>query len=456
MGSFNSDLLRKAKKLESEGLAKIEFTLASVSGLDRLLLDAYAIRCPKPMDYYNRRDLVRIFNLMAKEIYGNTQSCPVVEGYGSFVMNMFSSESDLDLSINFSSHSTEVPRQKKIETLQKFAKKLYSMQRRGHVTDVQTIMTARVPIVKLIDCGTGIECDLSVDNRDGIAKSYIIHSISSIDDRFQKLSFLMKSWAKANNINSSKHRTLNSLSIVSLVAFHLQTCNPPILPPFSVLLKGGADPTSVTKIINSYLNYGKKNKQSLAELFITLFVKLDSVEKLWQEGLCASLYQGSWIFKSWDFQSYPISIEDFTDRSQNVARAVGREEVQDILRCIRGSRHSILAFLHGHIQASQLMQILFGRRTGSTSGIGINDLPILQNPHPPKKMRLTEEPSVMWGGMQQHHVLASLNPSVPHQPLAIPGTVPSAFPQRPHIGSQQTSWLISSNSNESQILNLPR
>lgn len=32
----------------------------------------------------------------------------------------------------------------------------------------------------------------------------------------------MKSWAKANGINSSKDRTLNSLSIISLVAFHLQ------------------------------------------------------------------------------------------------------------------------------------------------------------------------------------------------------------------------------------------
>lgn len=32
----------------------------------------------------------------------------------------------------------------------------------------------------------------------------------------------MKAWAKANGINSSKDRTLNSLSIISLVAFHLQ------------------------------------------------------------------------------------------------------------------------------------------------------------------------------------------------------------------------------------------
>lgn len=32
----------------------------------------------------------------------------------------------------------------------------------------------------------------------------------------------MKAWAKVHGINSSKDRTLNSLSIISIVAFHLQ------------------------------------------------------------------------------------------------------------------------------------------------------------------------------------------------------------------------------------------
>ncbi|KAM0031352.1 putative Nucleotidyltransferase superfamily [Helianthus debilis subsp. tardiflorus] len=52
-------------------------------------------------------------------------------------------------------------------------------------------MGAKVPIVKVIDTGTGVECDLSVENRDGISKSLIIRFITSIDQRFQKLSFLV-------------------------------------------------------------------------------------------------------------------------------------------------------------------------------------------------------------------------------------------------------------------------
>ncbi|KAH1245917.1 Protein HESO1 [Glycine max] len=344
-----SDLIKMAKKLESDILAKINFSSAHVIDLDRLLCDTFIRQCPTPLDYDNRRDLVHIFNTMTKEIYGNGDGSPVVEEYGSFVMDMFDGKSDIDLSLNFN-NSIEVSRQKKISALYRFNKKLQSIQSKGHVTGLQLIFSARVPIIKVTDSGTGIECDLSVDNRDGINKSHIIRAISDIDERFRKLCFLMKSWAKVHDINSPKDSTLSSFSIVSFVAFHLQTRNPPILPPFSILLKEGDNPAYVAKVVETYFNYGKQNKESLAMLFITLLVKdfhivtdsafyglylavpllfsilkeLASVENLWQKGFCASLYEGSWILKSWKC-SYSMSVEDFIDRSQNVARAVRKK-----------------------------------------------------------------------------------------------------------------------------------
>lgn len=36
----------------------------------------------------------------------------------------------------------------------------------------------------------------------------------------------------------------------------------------------GTDPSSVARNVHNYLYYGKKNKESLAELFITLLVKV--------------------------------------------------------------------------------------------------------------------------------------------------------------------------------------
>ncbi|BFG30378.1 hypothetical protein CerSpe_166520 [Prunus speciosa] len=363
MALSQTELLNEAKKLELQGLKKCPITPVFISKLDTLLYDVYAILRPKPIDYHNRRDLIRILNAITKELYGNSGNSPVVEGFGSFVMDMFSIGSDLDLSVNFGNIVGTFPRDMKIKTLRKFAKKFYSLQREGHVIGVQAIMTARVPIIKFIDCGTGIECDLSVENRDGIQKSQILHIVSGIDERFQKLSFLMKAWAKAHNINSPKDRTLSSLSIIQLVAFHLQTRDPPIIPPFCTLFEDGTDPVIVMKRVKNYSEFGKGNKESLADLFITLLVKVASVENLWQKGLCASLYQGSWTSKLWTSKLWDtpyISVEDFTDPSQNVARAVGREQFKEIYGCIHSSLCHLLSFSDGHIQGHQLVDLLFG------------------------------------------------------------------------------------------------
>ncbi|KAL6493840.1 hypothetical protein OROGR_031749 [Orobanche gracilis] len=230
-------LLKKAEKCELKKLQLLKFTKELVLALEPLLEDVYANRRPKPTDYEVRRGLVRVFNEIAKEIYGHSKDIPVVVEFGSFVMDLFSTTSDLDLSVNFCTTTVPCPREKKIQTLRKFARKLYAIQSKGHVSGVLPITTAKVPILKCVDRGTGVQCDISVENRDGILKSQIIHIISSIDERFQKLSFLMKTWAKTYNINSSKDKTLNSLSIILLVAFHLQTRNPPILPPFSSIFK---------------------------------------------------------------------------------------------------------------------------------------------------------------------------------------------------------------------------
>ncbi|XP_012837707.1 PREDICTED: uncharacterized protein LOC105958248 isoform X1 [Erythranthe guttata] len=359
-GALISVLQKKAERFELKKLQVLKLTKDGISSLEPLFQDVYASCRPKPLDYQVRRDLIRVFNDIAKEIYGNSKENPVVVEFGSFVMDLFSISSDLDLSVNFSTTAVDFPREKKIQTLRKFAKKLYAMQSKGHVTGVLPITTAKVPILKCIDRGTGVECDISVENRDGILKSQIIYIISSIDDRFHKLSFLMKTWAKAHNINSSKDKTLNSLSIILLVAFHLQTRNPPILPTFSAIFKDGTDPATVVKSLCNFVNYGKPNRESLAELFASLLIKLSSVEKLWAKGICASAYKGCWTSKTWDSKVANISVEDFTDQSQNVARAVGQAEVKKIYKCIDISIKYIMGFIDGQIGV-EVKELLFGQ-----------------------------------------------------------------------------------------------
>ncbi|XP_075085405.1 uncharacterized protein LOC107779124 isoform X9 [Nicotiana tabacum] len=294
-------LRKRVERAERKRMQNYKVHPERLSSLEELLNEIYTICRPKTSDYEVRRDLVSVFNEIAKDIYGD-----------------------------------------------------------GHVSGVHPITAAKVPILKVVDCGTKIECDISVENRDGVSKSKIIHMICSLDERFQKLSFLMKAWAKAQNINSSRDKTLNSLSIILLVAFHLQTRNPPILPPFSAILKDGSDPDSVEKSLNKFVNYGKSNKESVAELLVTLIIKLLSVEKLWDKGLCASTYEASWLSKTWDSKVCCISVvEDFTDQSQNVARAVGKGEVKQIYKCIQRTSEYISAYMDGLVELPALRYQLF-------------------------------------------------------------------------------------------------
>ncbi|KAI3969719.1 hypothetical protein MKX01_020280 [Papaver californicum] len=341
MALEETDLPQRAKKFKLKILQKIRFSPSSITSVDELLHDVYVTRSPRPDEYHRHRELVRIFNLLAREIYGSSDGFPVVEVFGSFLMDMFSAKSDLDLSINFSNGAENFTREEKIAALRK---KRTRSGGKGHVFGVHPIMGAKVPIVKVVDRGTVIECDISVENKDGIPKSQIVHIISAIDDRFQKLCFLIKAWANAHDINCPKDRTLSLLSLILLVVLHLQTREPPILPPFSVLSKEGSDPENVGKAVYIFLYYGQYNKESVGELFITLLIKLDSVRKLWAEGLCASTYEGSWISKKWGSRSGNLGVDDFIDRSQNVARAVGAEQVKKIytapakkIRCIANS-----------------------------------------------------------------------------------------------------------------------
>ncbi|KAG7633414.1 hypothetical protein ISN44_As03g037140 [Arabidopsis suecica] len=354
---------KKVNNTVSIALKRYKIDSYILLDLDKVLNDVYCSFRPVSADYNTRKELVKNLNTMALDIYGKSEeSSPVLEAYGSFVMDMYSSQSDLDVSINFGNGTSEIPREKKLEILKRFAKKLRSLQGEGQVKNVESIFSAKVPIVKFSDQGTGVECDLSVENKDGILNSQIVRIISQIDGRFQKLCLLVKHWAKAHEVNSALHRTLNSVSITLLVALHLQTQNPPILPPFSMLLKDGMDPPNVEKRAQKFLNWGQRNQESLGRLFATFFIKLQSVEFLWRQGLCVSVLNGLWISKKWKKVGVgSISVEDFTNISQNVARRVNGAGAKKIYSSINRTVEDIFEFLNDKVAGTDLRHRLFGK-----------------------------------------------------------------------------------------------
>ncbi|XP_023638720.1 protein HESO1 isoform X2 [Capsella rubella] len=356
---WSKGIRKKVKNTMSIALKKHKIDSYILLDLDKVLDDVYCSVRPVPADYDTRKELVKNLNTMANDIY--EESSPVLEAYGSFLMDMYSSQSDLDLSIVFGNVTSELPHGKKLHILERFAKELRSLEGKGLVRNVVTVSTARVPIVKFFDQGTGIYCDLSVECKEGILNSQIIRIISQIDDRFQKLCLLVKHWAKAHRVNNASSQTLNSISITLLVAHHLQTQNPPILPPFSTLFKDGIDPPKVERRTQKFLNWGQCNQESLGKLFATFFIKLQSVEVLWKQGLCASVLQGLWISKK--RRKAHISVEDFTDVSKNFARSVTTKGAVKIHSSINKTVDNILEFLNGKITGTELKHSLFEQQT---------------------------------------------------------------------------------------------
>uniref|UniRef100_A0A7N0U0T7 Poly(A) RNA polymerase mitochondrial-like central palm domain-containing protein n=1 Tax=Kalanchoe fedtschenkoi TaxID=63787 RepID=A0A7N0U0T7_KALFE len=352
-------LQKIAKRCELRLSLENQFTPECLSEIEGLLHDVYSSRQPKPNDYEDRLQLIGLITDISKELYGNSEY-PTVEEYGSFVMDIFTADSDLDLSVNLTATQARVSRDMMVKALIKLAEKFRLLQSRGFFRDLKRVLGARVPIIKAVHCDSGSECDISIENMDGIKKSRIIKIICGIDLRFQRLSFMMKAWAKAHQINSAKTKTLNSLSIISLVAFHLQTREPPILPPFSAIFKDGTDPEAVMEIARKCVDYGKNNSESTADLFISLLVKLASVKQYWSKGLCASTFFGTWILKVWGNEFGYLSVEDFITRSENVARAVNREQLDRIYDCINNSLNHLARFKDGRLQKSELRELLFG------------------------------------------------------------------------------------------------
>ncbi|KAJ0248301.1 Nucleotidyltransferase family protein [Hirschfeldia incana] len=353
---------KKVKNSESVALQRYKIDTYNLVDLDKVLSDIHCSCRPVPADYDARKDTLKHLDALALDIfYGEDSKCgrPVLKTYGSFAMDMFFARSDLDVSVNFGDGASELPRDSKLHVLGRFAEKLRSLQGEGHVRNVVSILSARVPIVRFVDQRTSVECDLAVDSKEGVLNSRIIQIISQIDDRFQKLCLLIKHWAKAHDVNSATHNTLNSISITLLVAHHLQTQDPPILPPFSLLFKDGIDPLNVEKRTQEFLNWGKRNKESLGRLFVTFFVKLQSVEFLWRQGLCVSLLSGLWISKRWRKTGVGINVEDFIDVSQNVARVVNDRGAKKIYGSINKTVEDLFEFLNGKVDGAHLKDMLF-------------------------------------------------------------------------------------------------
>ncbi|KMZ60075.1 hypothetical protein ZOSMA_60G00140 [Zostera marina] len=244
----------------------------------------YILSCINPVaeDRLRRQRTLDDLALLIRNV--PTFKDTTIRPFGSFVSGIYSKWGDLDISLDLPTNSNAADSNTKKLKLRALRKLMHVVKNRSFGIHVEFIPSARVPILKFKSRRYNIECDISVDNHVGLSKSTFLLWITQKDKRIHDLVLLIKEWAKAHKINDPKSRTLNSYSLCLLVIFHLQTCEPAILPPLREIFGFtnlcdviGIERTS-QRYMHAYMasiaSYRSSNRSSLSKLLISFFEKV--------------------------------------------------------------------------------------------------------------------------------------------------------------------------------------
>uniref|UniRef100_A0A0D9V7R3 Poly(A) RNA polymerase mitochondrial-like central palm domain-containing protein n=1 Tax=Leersia perrieri TaxID=77586 RepID=A0A0D9V7R3_9ORYZ len=289
-----------------------------------------------------------------------------VKPFGSFVSQLYAKSGDLDVSVELSNPlNLPTTKKKKQDTLREVRR---ALQRRGIARNMEFIPNARVPVLQYVSNQYGISFDISINN-------YLAQNL---------VSWQVKEWAKAQNINDPKNGTLNSYSLCLLVLFHFQTCEPAILPPLKEIYEGNIveDMAEMMRYNEKHLDevcvaniarfrrkiMGQRNQSSLSHLLASFFHKFFRIDALTNKVI--STYTGRLERiqdnPRWMAKSYSLFVEDPFERPDNAARAVGSFEFQYIVSAF--SRASNKFASDGLNDRNELLSLLCTPDIGSKLG----------------------------------------------------------------------------------------
>lgn len=146
-------------------------------------------------------------------------------------------------------------------------------------TDFKVICNARVPIIKCLHIGSGLECDINFTSSVGVYNSRIMAHLFRFDPRIHKLAIVIKFWMKCHNLFASNAKT--SYSALWLVIFYLQQLDMPLLPPIEVFQRDvpeffvGAANLSFNFELSNVLTKNEDRILTLLHGFFTFYAKFD-------------------------------------------------------------------------------------------------------------------------------------------------------------------------------------
>ncbi|KAM0830967.1 hypothetical protein ACQ4PT_065865 [Festuca glaucescens] len=187
--------------------------------------------------------------------------------YGSCANSFGTSHSDVDVCLEIDIGTGSV-----VELLLRLAEIL----RTDNFDDVEAITSARVPIVRMFDAGSGFSCDICINNLFAVANTKLLKDYAQIDSRLLQLASIVKHWAKLRAVNETYRGTLSSYAYVLMCISFLQLREPKILPCLQAM-----EPTYTMVVddtecayfdeVHQLHDFGAENRESITELLWAFF-----------------------------------------------------------------------------------------------------------------------------------------------------------------------------------------
>lgn len=209
---------------------------------------------------------------------------------------------------------------------------------------VQTVPSARRPVVKFCHRPSGLHGDISLSNRLALYNSRFLNLCSEMDGRVRPLVYTLRCWAQHNGL-SGGGPLLNNYALTLLVIYFLQTRDPPVLPTVAQLTQrsGEGEQVEVDGWDCSFPKDASRLEPSTnVEPLSSLLAQFFCCVSCWDlSGSLLSLREGQALMVAgglpsdlWEgLRLGPMNLQDPFDLSHNVAANVTSRVAKRLQSC---------------------------------------------------------------------------------------------------------------------------